>query len=244
MPVYLLSDTIAFPPPQLARSDGLLAVGGDLSLERLLLAYGSGIFPWFGDEEPILWWSPDPRLVLYPKDLHISRRLKRTLSRNQFGITLDRAFDRVITACARSRGPGREGTWIVDAMIDAYCALHEAGYAHSVEVWAGNALVGGLYGVSLGGAFFGESMFSGQSDASKVALVALVDALDSRGFDFIDCQVVTPHLVRFGAKKVPRSRFLKELKGALEKQTATGNWHLGAGEGRGANVGGPGNGDV
>jgi leucyl/phenylalanyl-tRNA---protein transferase len=233
MPVYLLSDTIAFPPPQLARSDGLLAVGGDLSQDRLLAAYHSGIFPWFGENEPILWWSPDPRLVLYPKDLHVSRRLKRTLSHKKFTVTLDRAFDRVITACARNRGPGREGTWIVDAMIDAYCGLHEAGYAHSVEVWAGNALAGGLYGISLGGAFFGESMFSGQSDASKVALVTLVAFLEARGFDFIDCQVVTPHLVRFGAKKVSRSRFLRELSKALRKKTATGNWHLDRGEERG-----------
>ena len=159
MPIYILSDRIAFPPPSLAGKDGLLAMGGDLSEKRLLLAYQMGIFPWFSEDEPILWWSPDPRLVLYPKELKIPKRLKRTMNKGLFHITLDTAFEQVINACAQVRHQKGEPTWIVDEMIAAYASLHEIGFAHSVEAWHKGKLVGGLYGVSLGSAFFGELMF-------------------------------------------------------------------------------------
>jgi len=160
MPVFLLSENIAFPPPHFASKEGLLAIGGDLSRERLLLAYRMGIFPWYSEGEPILWWSPDPRLVLYPDELHISRTLTKVLKKNIFKITMDQAFEQVIDACAEIRLRKKEGTWIVDEMVDAYCDLHRAGFAHSVEVWQKGQLAGGLYGVSLGRSFFGESMFT------------------------------------------------------------------------------------
>ena len=175
MPVYQLSEDLAFPSPHLASKEGLLAVGGDLTRTRLLLAYSLGIFPWYSENEPILWWSPDPRLVLYPDELKISRSLSRVIKKGAYTVTVDCAFDRVINECARVRLENQEGTWIVDEMVKAYCNLHESGFAHSVEAWEGNHLVGGLYGVSLGGAFFGESMFHLQRDVSKVALHHLVE---------------------------------------------------------------------
>lgn len=224
MPVFQLTQELLFPPPRLARADGLLAVGGDLSQERLLLAYHLGIFPWFSEDMPILWWSPDPRLVLYPADLNISGRLKRTLRQNIFRVSLDCAFRRVISACAKVRLKAGEQTWIVADMITAYSRLHEAGFAHSVEVWQGKELAGGLYGVSLGGCFFGESMFTRVSNASKVALVNLAGHLIKHEFDLIDCQIYTPHLVRMGAREIPRSRFLTQLKESLRKPTIRGKW--------------------
>lgn len=224
MPVYLLSEQIAFPPPDLARSDGILAVGGDLSVDRLLLAYRMGIFPWYGEGDPIIWWSPDPRLVLYPSALRVSRRLARTVRRNRFEITFDRAFDAVIDACARVPRKRDDGTWIVPDMIRAYNRLHRAGYAHSVEAWRDGELVGGLYGVSLGGSFFGESMFTHARDASKVAFVRLVSRLDDWGFDLVDCQVRTDHLIRFGAEEIPRKRFLAELRLSVDRPTRAGSW--------------------
>jgi len=226
MPVYLLSEDLIFPSPLLARKEGLLAVGGDLSQERLLLAYRMGIFPWYSKDEPIMWWSPDPRLVLYPSELRISRSLKKTIKKQIFKLTVDEAFERVISACACSRTQADEGTWIVEEMIDAYCRLHESGLAHSVEAWQGGRLAGGLYGVSLGKCFFGESMFTRISNASKVALVALVEHLQALGFDLIDCQTSTPHLIGFGAREIPRTRFLKELAQALKSPTLKGKWTI------------------
>jgi len=224
MPVYLLPEAVVLPSPHLARKDGLLAVGGDLSTERLLEAYRRGIFPWYQNGEPILWWSPDPRLLLYPERLHIPKSLQKILRKAVFDITYDKAFRRVITECAVIRSPKREGTWIVEEMIDAYSRLHKAGYAHSVEAWQEGALVGGLYGVSLGGAFFGESMFSRVSNASKVALVTLIRRLSKLEFDFVDCQITTQHLMQFGACEVSRHRYLQELNVSLYKKTLNGLW--------------------
>lgn len=215
MPVFSLTKRLSFPPPHMAIREGLLAVGGDLSVDRLLLAYRSGIFPWYADGEPILWWSPDPRLVLYPKELRVSRSLRKTIKRCRFQITVDKAFDRVIHACARMKRAYGEGTWITADMEAAYGELHRQGYAHSVEAWQAGNLVGGLYGVSIGRAFFGESMFSRQSNASKVAFVHWVEALRRMRCMLIDCQVRTDHLIRFGAREVPRSTFLAQLKEAV-----------------------------
>jgi leucyl/phenylalanyl-tRNA--protein transferase len=224
MPVFVLSERILFPPAHLADNSGLLAVGGDLSRERLLCAYRNGIFPWYSKGEPILWWSPNPRLVLYPPELKVSRRLQRIIRGQAFTVTLDQAFDEVIRACAAPRSSEQPGTWLVPEMIGAYEGLHAAGIAHSVEAWQGGRLAGGLYGVCLGGCFFGESMFTRVSNASKVAFVTLVQHLAARGFDMIDCQVTTAHLLRFGARQVPRKRFLKELSASLEKPTLQGRW--------------------
>ncbi|HMA66847.1 MAG TPA: leucyl/phenylalanyl-tRNA--protein transferase [Desulfosalsimonadaceae bacterium] len=217
---------MSFPPPHFAGPEGLLAVGGDLSTERLLLAYRMGIFPWFSDDDPILWWSPDPRLVLYPSEIHVTRRLQRTMRRGGFTITADSAFDRVIRMCAQIRMQSGEGTWITDAMIRAYCRLFDAGYAHCVETWQNGVLVGGLYGVSVGGSFFGESMFSRVSDASKVALVSLARFMQIRDFDMIDCQLTTNHLLWMGAREISRSSFLKQLQESMKKKTLRGPWPL------------------
>lgn len=224
MPLFQLSERLTFPPPQFSREDGLLALDGDLSVPRLILAYSMGIFPWYSPGEPILWWSPDPRLVLYPENLVVNRSLRKTLRRHPFRITMDRAFADVIASCATVPRGEDEGTWIVGEMQEAYTALHSEGYAHSVEAWDGETLVGGLYGVSLGRAFFGESMFSRRSDASKVCFVQLVRFLQDEGFAFIDCQVTTDHLLRFGAEEIPRDQFLGELDGALAGDDLIGSW--------------------
>ncbi len=224
MPIFRLSDRMSFPPPHFAAHNGLLAIGGDLSETRLLLAYRMGIFPWFSPDDPILWWSPDPRLVLYPDELHVSRRLKRKMKNSGFTVCSDTAFDRVISECARIRLENNEDTWLIDEMITAYTRLHEYGYAHSVETWRAGALVGGLYGISLGGTFFGESMFSRVSDASKIALVALCRHLDRSGFDLIDCQVATAHLKRLGAREISRKYFLKQLEDSMDRPTDKGRW--------------------
>lgn len=226
MPLFRLTDDLVFPPPHLAIEDGLLAVGGDLSVERLLLAYRSGIFPWYSEGDPLLWWSPDPRMVLFPDELHVSRSLERVLKRREFTLTMDTAFPSVIQACAEARGPRRDGTWITREMQSAYCALHDAGYAHSVECWKDGALAGGLYGVSLGACFFGESMFSLATNASKVAFVRLVRQVAAWDFHFVDCQMHTPHLARFGAKEVARNQFLKLLRDGLNAPTRCGRWEL------------------
>jgi leucyl/phenylalanyl-tRNA--protein transferase len=224
MPVFRLSEKSSFPPPQFAEPEGLLAVGGDLSRKRLLLAYRMGIFPWYSDRDPILWWSPDPRLVLYPDEMIIPTRLKRVIKQRVFRITFDAAFDRVIHQCAQTRIKENKGTWILDAMIDAYIGLHESGYAHSVEAWHEGGLAGGLYGVSLGGCFFGESMFTVIPNASKVALAALCDFLLQHSFDLIDCQVASAHLLRLGAREIPRRCFLKDLEKSLKRPTLRGKW--------------------
>jgi leucyl/phenylalanyl-tRNA--protein transferase len=222
--LHRLGRSIAFPDPSLAEPDGLLAVGGDLSPRRLLAAYAAGIFPWFDERSPILWWSPDPRLVLEPAELHVSRSLARTLRRGRFRVTADTAFERVIRRCSAADRPGQRGTWITPEMIDAYAALHRLGYAHSFEAWDGEALAGGLYGVSLGSAFFGESMFADQPDASKVAFATAVELLRGRGVTLVDCQVRTEHLLSLGAKEIPRSRFLARLAEALRAPTLQGRW--------------------
>jgi leucyl/phenylalanyl-tRNA--protein transferase len=222
--VFLLTDKIAFPPPHLASKEGLLAVGGDLSRKRLLLAYRMGIFPWFSDDEPIIWWSPDPRLVLYPHEIKISKTLKKIIRKGIFKVTMDTAFAQVITQCAQIRLQNNQGTWIVEDMIHAYCKLHETGFAHSVEAWYRGELAGGLYGVSLGRCFFGESMFTRISNASNVALVKLVEYLNALSFDMIDCQLTTQHLLRFGAREIPRVKFLKQLEKSLKASTKIGKW--------------------
>lgn len=224
MPVYRLPDEVVFPSPELAEEDGLLAVGGDLSVERLLAAYSMGIFPWYSDDSPILWWSPDPRLVLIPGDLRVSRSLGQTIKKGTYETTFDHAFERVIRNCAGTRRKDEAGTWITEEMIGAYCRLYEKGFAHSVESWAGDELAGGLYGVALGGVFYGESMFASKSDASKVAFVKLVRQLAEWKFRIIDCQVKTLHLMSLGAKEVLRSEFLKILRKALKVQTPQGKW--------------------
>ncbi len=225
MTIFRLSDTLAFPQPHLADQDGLLAVGGDLSQERLLLAYRLGIFPWFLEGEPYLWWSPDPRLVLYPDELIVSKSLKKTMKQNTFHITFDSAFHQVIQSCANTREKKNEATWIVQEMIHAYVNLHQSGYAHSVEAWSNGKLAGGLYGVALGRCFFGESMFSNKSNASKVAFVHLVQYLKKQSYQMIDCQVTTAHLKRFGAREIPRKEFLKQLDLAMKWPTNNRSWN-------------------
>ena len=226
MPIFRLVDEPIFPPPDYADPSGLLAVGGDLSKERLLEAYRLGIFPWYSDDQPILWWSPDPRLVLDLKDFGISRSLRKTLKKGVFQVTFDHAFEQVIQACAVVPRAAQNGTWITEEMQEAYINLHGLGYAHSVESWFGGKLAGGLYGVSLGKAFFGESMFHLKTDASKVALATLVEKLKSWDFHFIDSQMTTEHMVRLGAKELPRRIFLKRLQSALRHPTRRGRWHI------------------
>jgi leucyl/phenylalanyl-tRNA--protein transferase len=228
VPVYRLADAIAFPPPEGADPSGLVAVGGDLSPERLLEAYSVGIFPWPLVERPLLWFSPDPRMVLRPHELVVSRSLRKTLRRGVFEVRLDTAFEHVVRRCAEIPRRGEAGTWITDDMAAAYTRLHELGYAHSAEAWQDGALVGGLYGVSLGASFFGESMFADRPDASKAAFAVLAGQLAAWDFDLIDCQVHTDHLARFGAREWSRRRFLTALRRSLEAPTRRGVWKLDA----------------
>lgn len=214
MPIYKLSEDLVFPHPALADEDGLLAAFGDLSPERLLLAYSSGIFPWFSEDEPILWWSPDPRFVLHPKDIKVSHSMKKVLKKNTYNISFDKCFRKVISSCSNVRK--ESGTWITDEMIDAYCKLHELGFAHSVEAWYENRLVGGLYGISIGKCFFGESMFSLMPNASKSAFITLSRLLEDKEFLMIDCQVYTEHLESLGAIRVARDEFLKTLNEGIK----------------------------
>lgn len=226
MPIFQLDERLVFPPPELADRDGLLAVGGDLRPERLVLAYASGIFPWPSEGFPLLWHSPDPRFVLVRDRLHVPRSLARTMRKRAFRVTLDTAFGDVISACSETPRPGQDGTWITSDMVDGYVRLHELGFAHSVEVWQEDRLVGGLYGVSLGAAFFGESMFAEVPDASKVGFVTLLRQFGRWRIDLIDAQVHTPHLERFGAERWPRTRYLEQLAIALEQPTRRGRWQL------------------
>jgi len=225
VPVFRLDRRLLFPPVEYAES-GLLAVGGDLRPERLLLAYASGIFPWYEEGQPILWHSPDPRMVLSATDLRVSRSLNKTIRKAPFELTLDGDFRGVIEACASQKRPGQRTTWITSAMKEAYSELHRRGLAHSVEAWRDRKLVGGLYGVSLGAAFFGESMFARVGDGSKVAFVALVRQLARWGIELVDCQVYTDHLARFGAEEWPRRRYLKALEKALDHPTRQGRWRF------------------
>jgi leucyl/phenylalanyl-tRNA--protein transferase len=226
MPIFRLVDDLVFPPPDYADPSGLLAVGGDLSSDRLLAAYRLGIFPWYSEDQPILWWSPDPRLTLELDDFKVSHSLAKTMRKGVFKVTLDRVFEEVIAACAAVSRDGQKGTWITSEMQAAYIRLHGLGYAHSVETWFDGQLVGGLYGVSLGKAFFGESMFHRHTDASKVALAKLVEKLKSWGFRFIDSQMTTEHMLRLGAKDLSRRVFLKQLQAALRHPTKRGKWRI------------------
>ena len=226
MPVYRLGPELAFPPPERAEPNGLLAVGGDLEPKRLLLAYSKGIFPWYDESLPILWHSPDPRMVLLAGDLHVSRSLRKVLRQRPYELRLDTCFEGVIRACAAVERPGQAGTWITGEMKEAYVELHRRGFAHSVEAWRDDRLVGGLYGVSLGAAFFGESMYAQESEASKVAFVAFAEQLRRWGIRLIDCQVYTEHLARFGAQEWSRRGFLATLRAALQEPTRPGPWHF------------------
>lgn len=224
MPVYFLTNELIFPHPSEALEDGLLALGGDLTPERILLAYKSGIFPWFSEGSPILWWSPDPRMVLDPEDLRVSKSLKQSLNNPEFTVKKDTNFEAVIDYCSKIERKGQDGTWITKEMKEAYIRMHESGYAHSFETFYKDELVGGLYGLSVGKAFFGESMFHLKRDASKVALVYLVEFAINNGFHFIDAQQETDHLKKLGAKPVSRSKFLNMLEKAVKEKTLTGPW--------------------
>ena len=218
-----------FPPVERALRDpnGLLAAGGDLSPERLLAAYRRGISPWFGDEDPLLWWSPDPRMVLFARELHVARSLRRVLRSGRYTVTFDRAFRGVMDGCAEPRRD-EAGTWITEEMVAAYTTLARLGFAHSVETWRDGSLVGGLYGVAIGRMFYGESMFSRATDASKVALVTLVRQLERWDFELIDCQMSTSHLASLGAREVPRAQFLTQLARLVAHPPLSGPWTVDA----------------
>jgi len=216
-----------FPPlaQALKKPNGLLAAGADLEPGRLLDAYRLGIFPWYAEGEPVLWWSPDPRMVLLPGEFKLSRSLRKRIARHDYAVTADSDFDAVIRSCAAPR-PGRDGTWITRDMIDAYGALHRAGHAHSMEAWVEGTLVGGLYGVAIGRMFYGESMFTDRPDASKVALAHLVRQLDRWGFGMIDCQMTTAHLARLGAREIPRAEFIRKLATLVNYPDTASKWRL------------------
>lgn len=224
MPVFRLDEALAFPRPEVAEPSGLLAVGGDLSTERLLLAYAMGIFPWFSEGDPILWFSPSERMVLPLAELRVNRSLRKALRKAPYRLTLDTAFEEVVTACSEVPRPDQDGTWITNDMRAAYQQLHLEGFAHSVEAWRGDELVGGLYGVSLGAAFFGESMFSRADNASKIAFVHLIAQLRRWHFSFVDCQIWTPLFESLGAYEVPRRTFLQALDRSLLTPSRPGRW--------------------
>lgn len=224
MPVFQLTDQIIFPHPSLAEDNGLLAVGGDLSPQRLIAAYRKGIFPWYGEGDPLLWWFTSPRLVLFPNELIISKRLARTLRQQPFEISIDRDFEQVITNCARNRTDHGKETWIVKEMQSAYIELHQMGYAHSVECWQDSTLAGGLYGLRIDKVFFGESMFTSVSDASKVAFVFLIEHLKQKGVELIDCQMTTQHLLRFGAREISGKEFQHLLDRLIQSTIPDGKW--------------------
>ena len=225
---WLATDQVeSFPPLSAALTElnGLLVVGCDLSTQWLVIAYGSGIFPWFNDEDPILWWSPDPRMVLFPNELSISRSLHKLLKKHQYEIRTDTSFREVMQACAEPR-KAQSGTWITNEMVEAYTTLHHMGVAHSVETWMDDLLVGGLYGIALGRMFYGESMFSRVSDASKIAFVHLVKQLEIWGFGMIDCQMKTRHLASLGAQEIPREEFALRLGRLIDAPSQSGIWHF------------------
>jgi leucyl/phenylalanyl-tRNA--protein transferase len=210
--MYFLSKELFFPPISEANPDGILAIGGDLSPERLLLAYKSGIFPWFNEDEPLIWWSPNPRMVLFLEELVISKSMRNILRKDVFKVTFNQNFKDVISNCQRIKRQGQNGTWITNDMIEAYCKLHDLGIAKSVEVWQNEKLVGGLYGIDLGTIFCGESMFSKVSNASKVAFIALVNQLKTANYKLLDCQVYNEHLESLGCREIERADFMKILK--------------------------------
>lgn len=224
MPIFQLDEQIVFPPPELAEPNGLLAVGGDLTPERLIAAYRRGIFPWFSENDPILWWFTSPRLILYPDELRIPKRLNREIKKGSFSVTFDCAFPRVIQACADVRRQNDEQTWITDEMISSYIKLHKRGYAHSVECWQNDKLAGGLYGVALDRIFFGESMFTKITNSSKICFVNLVQRLQLHNFRLIDCQMTTGHLLQFGAREISGRTFQQELQNSINNLSADGAW--------------------
>ncbi|NNE18800.1 MAG: leucyl/phenylalanyl-tRNA--protein transferase [Myxococcales bacterium] len=226
MPVYLLDKELAFPPPEDANEEGIVAVGGDVSPDRLLVAYRNGIFPWPARGYPLLWFSPDPRFALSPRRAHVPRSLRKVIRKEELRVTADLAFDQVIDACAAMRRPHQQGTWITPELRGGYLGLHELGYAHSIEAWRDGELVGGLYGVALGRTFAGESMFATEPDASKVAFATLLGHLAMWGFRIVDCQVHTEHLARFGATMWPRERFLCEWRAAVDEPSVLAPWKL------------------
>ena len=223
MPIFRLGDEIIFPAVHLTSGNGILAIGGDLSPDRLIAAYRQGIFPWYSEGDPIIWWSPDPRFILFLEELRVSRSMMKVLRRGTFRITYDQKFREVVLSCQKLRRK-QNGTWITDDMLEAYCTLHELGIAHSAEAWYEGKLVGGIYGVSLGRCFFGESMFSLISNASKAALIDLVYKLKELKLEFLDCQVYTAHLESLGARFISRDEFIGLLKSGLQHETLLGNW--------------------
>ena len=226
MPVFRLIDDPIFPAPELADDNGLLAIGGDLSPVRLLTAYSQGIFPWYNEGDPILWWSTAPRLVIFPPEFHCSKRLARTMRQNKFLVTADTAFEQVITSCAQNERKGEKGTWITAEMKQAYVTLHHLGFAHSIECRFEERLAGGLYGVCLDGVFFGESMFTDVTDASKVALASLVNNAESLNIKMIDCQMTTAHLVSMGARELNRTQFMAQLEKNIDTCLPQKKWRL------------------
>lgn len=216
MELHILNNELYFPPAGNALPDGLLAIGGDLSTDRLLLAYRSGIFPWYDDDVP-MWWCPDPRFILYPNELKISKSMRPILRQNKFRFTTDKAFEQVISNCRQMPRKDQDGTWINEEIVQAYCKLHEMGFAHSAEAWTDGELVGGLYGIRMGKAFFGESMFSKKSNASKFAFINFVQQLQDDGVELIDCQVHTEHLESLGAKMIPRALFLETINRLIKQ---------------------------
>lgn len=224
MPIFQLNEQLQFPHPDYAEDNGLLAIGGDLRPERLLMAYSQGIFPWYSDGDPILWWFTSPRLVLFPSEFRIPKRLLRYAKKADVQITRDRAFDQVISACAKTRTEQAEDTWITTEMQESYTTLHRLGFAHSVECWEGELLVGGLYGIALGKVFFGESMFSRIKCGSQFALIALVKYLQNKNFQLIDCQMTTDHLLRFGAREISGQEFRTYLKKYITNFKPYDNW--------------------
>lgn len=209
--IHWLTRKLVFPPYHFADKDGLLAVGGDLSVERLMLAYSTGIFPWYNPEDPILWWSPDPRFVLLPSELKVSRTMRQVLDRNIFQITTNQAFEQVMRGCQAAKREGQNGTWISEEIVESYCKLHELGWAHSIEAWQEGELVGGLYGIKIGRCFSGESMFAKKSNASKAAFITYVRQIEKEGIELVDCQTRTPHLESLGGKFMRRKEFLGYL---------------------------------
>jgi leucyl/phenylalanyl-tRNA--protein transferase len=225
MPYFLIpNNELIFPHPSLADKTGILGIGGDLSPERLLLAYQFGIFPWFNEDDPIIWWCPDPRFVLEPSKVHISKSMRPYLNQEKFRVSYDQCFNEVIENCKTISRNNQDGTWITDEMETAYIKMHQLGYAHSVEVWQENKLVGGLYGMSLGKVFFGESMFALESNASKLGFIKLCKALEEKGFKLIDCQQDTPHLRKLGGKFISRKKFLEVLANNRGIKTERTNW--------------------
>lgn len=224
MSIFQLGEDLVFPDPRLAEPEGLLAFGGDLEPDRILMAYKMGIFPWFSDSQPILWWSPDPRMVLFPEQFHISKSLKRRLRSKKYTIEFDKYFSEIIHYCATTPRHGEQGTWITDGMIEAYNRLHLLGFAHCVSVSVAGKLVGGLYGISIGKGFFGESMFSLENDVSKICFAYLARVLNNWGYDIIDCQLPTDHLKSLGAVEMDRVAFLDLLSQVIQNPTRQGNW--------------------